>query len=47
MDPVLIKQDWETLKSTMWNYVGIIRKKKRMIRALNDMTEQKKEVEQF
>jgi len=33
LDPVLLKQDWDTLKSTMWNYVGIIRTKKRLSRA--------------
>lgn len=36
-DPLLILQDWNNLKSTMWNYVGIIRTETRLIRAESDL----------
>lgn len=36
-DPILIKQDWKTIKSTMWNYVGIVRTKKGLERATADL----------
>ncbi|MDQ7821979.1 MAG: L-aspartate oxidase [Candidatus Eremiobacteraeota bacterium] len=37
MDPVLILQDWHTIKTTMWNYAGIVRTRKRLSRAYSDM----------
>ena len=46
-DPVLIKQDWNTLKFIMWNYVGIVRKTRRMSRALNDLMAMKNNVDRF
>ncbi|OHD63893.1 MAG: L-aspartate oxidase [Spirochaetes bacterium GWF1_41_5] len=46
-DPVLLRQDWATLKSIMWNYVGIIRTRKRLNRALNDLRNLQKEVDNF
>ncbi len=36
-DPLLIIQDWNNLKSTMWNYVGIIRTETRLTRAKSDL----------
>ncbi len=36
-DPALIAQDWASIKTIMWNYVGILRTKKRVRRAFNDM----------
>jgi L-aspartate oxidase len=33
IDPALVQQDWMTLRSTMWNYVGLIRTHKRLQRA--------------
>jgi L-aspartate oxidase len=36
-DPALIQQDWLNIKSTMWNYVGIIRTVKRLERAAADL----------
>ncbi len=36
-DPALIQQDWVSIKSTMWNYVGIIRTEKRLERATADL----------
>ncbi|OPX93390.1 MAG: L-aspartate oxidase [Syntrophorhabdus sp. PtaB.Bin006] len=37
VDPALIHQDWLTIRSTMWNYVGIIRTFKRLDRAKADV----------
>ena len=36
-DPLLIFQDWMNLRTTMWNYVGIIRTKTRLTRAVSDL----------
>lgn len=36
-DPALVAHDWTTIRSTMWNYVGIARTKARMQRAFEDM----------
>jgi L-aspartate oxidase len=36
-DPLLIIQDWNNLKSTMWNYVGIVRTETRLTRAKSDL----------
>ncbi len=33
VDSALVQQDWMTLRSTMWNYVGLIRTHKRLLRA--------------
>lgn len=36
-DPALIAQDWATIRTTMWNYVGITRTSQRLGRAFDDM----------
>lgn len=36
-DPALIAQDWMTIRSTMWNYVGITRSAPRLGRAFEDL----------
>jgi L-aspartate oxidase len=36
-DPALVHQDWLYMRSTMWNYVGIIRTVKRLERATADL----------
>ena len=46
-DPVLVQQDFRAIRSTMWNYAGIIRSGKRLIRALADLDYLKHRVEQF
>lgn len=46
-DPVLIKQDYKTIQSTMWNYAGIIRSRKRLLRALADLDYLSHRIEQF
>ena len=37
IDKVLIKQDWKVIQSLMWNYVGIIRSRKSLQRAIADL----------
>jgi len=46
-DPVLVNQDFRTIQSTMWNYAGIIRSRKRLLRALADLDYLSHRVEQF
>jgi L-aspartate oxidase len=46
-DPVLLNQDFKTIQSTMWNYAGIIRSRKRLIRAMADLGYLSHRVEQF
>jgi L-aspartate oxidase len=47
VDPVLMKQDWDTLRATMWNYVGPIRTRKRLKRSLIDIKNLQLEIEDF
>lgn len=37
IDPALINHDWRMLKSTMWNYVGVLRDDRRLRRAIHDL----------
>lgn len=36
-DPALLAQDWTTIRSTMWNYVGILRNHQRLYRAFEEI----------
>jgi L-aspartate oxidase len=36
-DPLLIEQDWNSIRSTMWNYAGIVRTKDRLERGRSDI----------
>jgi L-aspartate oxidase len=36
-DPLLIEQDWNSIRTTMWNYAGIVRTKDRLERGRNDI----------
>jgi L-aspartate oxidase len=47
IDPALIRQDWITIRSTMWNYAGIIRTTKRLERARADLDYLRHRIEQF
>jgi len=47
IDPALINQDWNLLKNIMWNYVGAIRTRKRLRRALIDLTNLNEDIENF
>jgi len=46
-DPALIAQDWNTIKSTMWNYVGIVRTRPRLKRAISDLRNMYLRIEEF
>ncbi len=46
-DPVLIAQDWATIRHTMWNYVGINRTSPRLKRAFEDMRNLNKRLHDF
>ncbi|MGA2975871.1 MAG: L-aspartate oxidase [Spirochaetia bacterium] len=46
-DPVLIQQDMQNIQSTMWNYAGIIRNRKRLERALADLNYLSHRIERF
>ena len=47
VDPALIAQDWLTIKNTMWNYVGLIRTRQRLLRAATILRHLQTEIEQF
>lgn len=36
VDPLLIEQDWNLIRTTLWNYAGILRKGDRLERAYSD-----------
>jgi L-aspartate oxidase len=46
-DPLLIAQDWATLKHIMWNYVGPARTTRRLRRAFSDLGSLQKNIEDF
>ena len=47
IDQALINQDWLSIRSTMWNYAGIIRTKKRLERARADLDYLRHRIEKF
>jgi L-aspartate oxidase len=47
IDPALVNQDWLSIRSTMWNYAGIIRTKKRLERAKADLEYLRHRIEKF
>ncbi len=46
-DPALIHQDWNTIRSTMWNYMGIVRTTPRLERAFEDLRNLNKRLHSF
>jgi L-aspartate oxidase len=46
-DKMLIHHDLQNIRTTMWNYVGIIRTKKRLDRALSDLNYLNHRIERF
>ena len=46
-DPTLIRQDLQLLRSTMWNYAGIVRSPKRLTRARRILLELREEIQSF
>jgi len=47
IDPALVVQDWMTIRTTMWNYAGIVRTTKRLVRALADLNYLEHRIDQF
>lgn len=47
IDPALIAQDESTIRSTMWNYVGLIRSTGRLQRARSDLTQLRQTIDSF
>ncbi|HPD32817.1 MAG TPA: L-aspartate oxidase [Bacteroidota bacterium] len=47
VDNALIAQDWLTIKNTMWNYVGLIRTRQRLLRAHQILRHLQTEIESF
>lgn len=46
-DDVLISQEWLTIRSTMWNYVGVVRSQERLERANEDLIYLESRIEKF
>jgi len=46
-DEVLIHQDMRLIRSTMWNYVGLVRSRKRLHRARRILTQLEEEIAEF
>jgi L-aspartate oxidase len=47
VDPALVAQDWLTIRQTMWNYVGLVRSRRRLDRALQIIRELQLEIGRF
>lgn len=46
-DMDLVRQDWMTIRETMWNYLGLIRTPKRVSRAFHILRELQNQIEEF
>jgi L-aspartate oxidase len=46
-DPVLVRQDMEQIRTTMWNYAGVVRSPKRLTRARRILIELREEIQSF
>ncbi len=46
-DPALLQQDMETIRRTMWYYVGLIRATYRLRRAIDDLRHMQREIDFF
>ena len=47
IDPALIAQDWLSIKHTMWNYVGLVRTRQRLLRAQTILRNLQNDIERF
>jgi len=46
-DPALVEHDMATIKHTMWYYVGLMRSRRLLIRALRDLTNLRQDIDAF
>ncbi|MDL2210915.1 L-aspartate oxidase [Desulfovibrio sp. OttesenSCG-928-O18] len=46
-DPALVAQDWASIRTTMWNYVGISRTEARLERAFEDLRDLSRHIHGF
>jgi L-aspartate oxidase len=46
-DPALVEHDMTTIKHTMWYYVGLVRTRRRLERALRDLTNLSQDIDAF
>ena len=46
-DPALIRQDMDTIRRIMWNYVGLVRSARRLERAIDDLSHSQVEIDKF
>lgn len=47
VDPALLSQDWQLLRRTLWNYVGLTRSEARLKRAERMLSDLRRDVESF
>src|SRR5690606_9369143 len=47
VDPAILLQDWQLLRQTLWNYVGLVRSERRPRRAERILIELRTEIESF
>jgi L-aspartate oxidase len=46
-DPALVEHDMATIKHTMWYYVGLVRSRRRLERALRDLNNLQQDIDAF